>query len=100
MESRIKRIELGSKAKDRITGIIGIVTCRADYLYGCIRYDLQPQDLKDGKAQEPYFIDEKQLEVLEPPTNYIINEETKREIAKKPTHGPRQNPVNRIDPIR
>lgn len=94
------RIELGSKVKDRVSGLEGIVVCRAEYLYGCVRYDVQVPIGADGKVPEPYFIDEKQLEVLEQPSQYIINEEMKEQIKKKPTHGSRPNPSNRIDPIR
>lgn len=33
-------IKLGDKAKDRLTGFEGYVTAKAEYLGGCIRYEL------------------------------------------------------------
>lgn len=61
------KIELGARVKDRVTGYTGIVTCRSEWLYGCIRYSVQSQELRDGKPIESIGTDEDQLEVLEDP---------------------------------
>lgn len=58
-------INLGDRAKDRITGFIGIVVAEMHWLYGCRRLTLQPETLKDGKTQERESFDEPQLEVVE-----------------------------------
>jgi hypothetical protein len=42
-------VKLGDKVKDRVTGLTGIVIARTDWLNGCIRMTVQPQELKDGK---------------------------------------------------
>lgn len=60
------KIELGTKVKDKITGLTGIVVCKAEWLYGCIRYVVQPQELKDGKPVDNCSFDEDQLKVIEP----------------------------------
>lgn len=58
-------IECGDRCKDRITGVQGIVVSRAQHLYGCNRYWLQPEEPKDGKAVEGQWFDERGLEVLQ-----------------------------------
>jgi len=56
--------ELGKKAKDKITGFSGILTARVEYLTGCNRYAVQPQELKDGKPIESMYFDEAQIEII------------------------------------
>jgi len=58
-------IKCGDKAKDKISGIVGIVTCRAEFLYGCVRLELQPQEIKDGNPVKSFGIDEAQCELVE-----------------------------------
>jgi hypothetical protein len=58
-------IELGSKVKDSITGFSGIATGRAEYLHGCARVLVEPQELKDGKPVESQWLDEPRLVVVE-----------------------------------
>ena len=55
------RIKLGSKVTDSITGMAGIAIARTDWLYGCVRYGVQPEELKDGKPVEAQWFDEAQL---------------------------------------
>ena len=51
-------IELGEKVKDTITGFTGIATARTDYLYGCIRVEVEPaaRRLEGGKNNGRYRI--------------------------------------------
>src|SRR5688572_22635589 len=56
---------LGDKSRDRISGLTGIIVSRAEHLFGCARYWIQPQDTKDGKPQEGSWFDEESIEVLE-----------------------------------
>ncbi len=42
------KFNLGDEVKDRVTGLKGIVTCRIEWLNGCLRYGVQPQSVKDG----------------------------------------------------
>jgi len=55
-------IELGVKAKDRITGFEGIVMAKVVYLNGCIQYCLKPPLSKKGELREGEYFDEGQLE--------------------------------------
>lgn len=59
------RFSNGDKAKDRVTGLTGIITATTVWLNGCIRYVLQPQEIKDGGPVESSWFDENDLEVIE-----------------------------------
>ena len=56
--------DLGKKGKDKITGFTGILTARCEFLTGCNRYCIQPQELKDGKPIDSIYFDEAQIEIL------------------------------------
>ncbi len=56
--------KLGDKAKDKITGFSGILTARCEFLTGCNRYCIQPQELKDGRPIESIYFDEAQIEII------------------------------------
>lgn len=58
-------VNLGDKVKDSVTGLEGIVTGKTDYLNGCTRVHVQPQELKDGKPVDFSVFDEPQLEVIQ-----------------------------------
>lgn len=58
------KLNLGQKVRDRVSGLEGIVIARTEWLYGCRRYTVQPQGVKDGKPQEGSGFDEDALEVL------------------------------------
>ncbi len=55
-------INLGKKAKDKITGFSGIITGRAQYLYGCDQYCIVPP-AKDGEIKGGEWFDEGRIEV-------------------------------------
>ena len=54
----------GKQAKDKITGFKGIITARADYMYGCGQYYLNPPVDKEGKKQAGNWFDEGRIEIL------------------------------------
>ena len=56
-------IELGGKARDKVTEFEGIITGRAQYLTGCDQYVLAPP-LSDGNFQRSEWLDEGRLEVI------------------------------------
>jgi len=58
-------VNLGDKVRDVVTGLTGIAVGRTQYLQGCARIAVQPQELKDGKPVEASWFDEPQLEVVE-----------------------------------
>lgn len=56
-------INLGDRVKDKITGFEGIAISKVIHINGCIRYEVKPQGLKDGKTIESEWIDETQITV-------------------------------------
>ena len=77
-------ITLGSKVKDRFTGFQGIATGRAEFVFGCSRIQVEPEELKDGKPIEPQWFDEQRIEVVQT---------QKDTAAPKPSGGPQNDPV-------
>lgn len=59
-------IELGQKAKDKITGFQGTLTGRTQWLTGCDQYCLVPPVDKDGKVGDSVWFDEGRIEILGP----------------------------------
>ena len=57
-------IKLGMEVKDKISGLKGIATSITEFIYGCRRIGVSPQELKDGKPMEESVIDEPQLEIV------------------------------------
>lgn len=56
-------MQIGERVKDMINGFKGVVTARAEYLYGCVRLLVEPEALKnDGDIREAQWIDEQRLE--------------------------------------
>lgn len=89
-------IELGSRVKDLYTGFVGTAVARTDWLFGCIRYSVEPTKLnKDGSFAESVWIDEQRLTVVK---------KMKLKIGKHFTSGapggPRSNPKRPADPTR
>jgi hypothetical protein len=58
------KIKLGDEVKDKFTDFKGKVTARTEYITGCVQYEVQPRELKDGMLQDPAWIDEIRLEII------------------------------------
>lgn len=58
-------IPLGARVKDKITGFQGIVVARSEYLHGCWRVCIQPEELQEGKIAEAHWFDEPQVELIQ-----------------------------------
>lgn len=95
-------IKLGQRVRDRISGLEGIVIGRMEYLYGCTRIAVQPQDVKDGKPVESTFVDEPQLELLG--DEFVADAEMSRPpegaVPATGRHGDREDPPSRMAPSR
>lgn len=76
-------IRVGDEAKDAITGFKGVVVAKTEWLNGCARLTIQPQELNKGKPIDAHTFDENQL---------ILVKATKYE-AKRDTGGPRDDAV-------
>jgi len=58
------KFDLGDKTKDKITGFVGLVVCRTQWLNQCNTYGIRSQTLKDGAPIEPQYFDEPQMELV------------------------------------
>lgn len=79
---------LGSKVRDTVTGLVGIITGRVEWLNGCKRYAVQPPVDKDGKVPKVEWVDVQQAEVVE----------AAKRAAAKPSGGPMPSPQRSADP--
>ena len=59
------KTELGTRARDRITGFEGRVTGRCEYITGCNQVLLAPPVGANGEAREAHWFDEQRLEILD-----------------------------------
>ena len=94
---------LGDKVKSRLTGLTGIVTTRSECLFGCNRYWVTPQELKDGKPVEGMWVDEDEIDCLQSgviaPRRYRVYESDP--IVVKPIRragGPTSQPASQTGP--
>ena len=70
------KINVGDVCRDRITGFKGVCECRTEWLNGCARIGIRPQELtKDGKLIDIETFDEQQVELVGK-TNYKPIRET------------------------
>ena len=89
-------VELGDRVKDKITGLKGIAVGVTNYLYGCRRISVQPEQGKDGKPAEWFTVDEPQTEVIKKGVVVGYQLET---VEKRP-HGPSPDVQRRKDAVR
>lgn len=82
-------IVLGCKAKDSISGFTGIVIAITDWLNGCRRITIAPQELKDGKPIDSGTFDVEQVAFVD---------DGLKQTAKPPTGGPSIAPTRSADP--
>lgn len=54
----------GDSVKDIITGYEGVIIGRTDWLTGCNTMGVLTRELKEGKPQEPNWIDENRLNLI------------------------------------
>jgi hypothetical protein len=68
MVKEIDMVELGSTVKDRITGLVGVVLGRTEYLTGCTHVGISPKKV-DTKGGLPdwSWIDERRCIVQKTP---------------------------------
>jgi hypothetical protein len=65
-ESTEERAGLGDLVQDKVSGIVGIVVGRTEYLFGCVRFGVQPQgSTPDGKPKQSFGVDEPQVIVMQ-----------------------------------
>lgn len=100
-----KRINLGDRVKDTITGMIGIAVAHTLWLNGCERITVQAETLdKDGKVPPAETFDDAQLEVIVAGVKAIKRYNDPRPIGGPDRHEDpeiwEQSPLRRLDPGR
>lgn len=62
----MRKIKLGTKVVDKVTGFEGIATSRVEYINGCIQYGVTPKVKKDDTTAYPdsTYVDEAQLQLV------------------------------------
>jgi hypothetical protein len=58
-------ITLGSTVRDTQTGFEGIAVAYTQWMYGCNRYAVEPGLDEKGRPQEPVWLDEQRVELVE-----------------------------------
>ncbi len=89
-------VELGDRVKDKITGLEGIAVGITNYLYGCRRVSIQPEQIKDHKPADWFTIDEPQIEIVK---KAAVAGRTIQAEENGP-HGPREDAQRRKDVVR
>jgi hypothetical protein len=74
--------KLGDDVRDTITGYVGCVVSKTEWLNGCWRIGVQSRELKDGKPIDNCVFDVEQLEVVKA---------AKKEMPVERTGGDRPN---------
>ena len=86
-------VKLGDLVQDEISGFKGIADGITEWLNGCRRIGIIPQQLnKDGNPVERQWFDEDQVKVIEV-ASYIPK--GKIAVPAKKPGGPRNDPSNR-----
>jgi predicted extracellular nuclease len=86
-----KDVRLGVLCKDIVTGFEGIAIAKTEWLSGCVRFTLQPQDIsKEGAPKDSQAFDVEQLVVV---GNGV-------QIKKQETGGPKPEVSRAKDPVR
>lgn len=90
MYVRDDSLKLGDKAKDKISGFSGVIVAVTEWLNGCRRVTIQPQELFEGKPVDSHTFDAEQITKVEagPP------------LPQKRTGGPRIEPTRHANPVR
>ena len=59
-----ERVELGQRARDRLTGFEGIVICRNERLTAVTQLCIESTDLREGKPIGDQWFDEARVEAV------------------------------------
>lgn len=63
--SRAKKVKLGDKYRDTISGFEGVATARYEFVNGCVRYELERRMRPDEKEPVVSVFDEQRLQAID-----------------------------------
>lgn len=92
METHEFRYPMGIQVRDKVTGFVGIVVHRADFITGCDQYGLRARSV-DNKPGEFLQIDETQVEIMD--AKPLILQPVEAPQKAPPPGGPQMN-VSRV----
>lgn len=85
---------LGLKAKDKISGLSGVITSVSFDLYGCIQVVLRPQKLnKDGEPLQGSWVDINRLQITSKKPVMEMVDFTQKYPSIKDVQGPDEKPM-------
>jgi hypothetical protein len=58
-------IKIGDKVRDRLSGLVGYVHGKAEYITGCNQVLVNPRTVKDDKPVDGTWIDDSRIELVE-----------------------------------
>lgn len=91
-------VKLGDRVGDRISRVNGICTARSEFLFGCVRVAITPEEGKDGKPAETFWIDEEQAFTEDPG---VIQPRASHPLGTSDAPGgPRDDARRAADPVR
>lgn len=86
-------VELGSKVKDKVTGFKGVAVARCVYLNGCVQFEVEPLQLKDGVPQKSFWLDEPRVILI--PKRKLVKA---KPIQQRVRYGPANHPTKKHPP--
>jgi hypothetical protein len=87
------KLKLGDHVRDVISGFEGILICKTEWLYQCVRYGVSPTRLKDdGSLLDNQYFDEGQLELVEEEVIPITEELKTATLTGGDREAPRAHP--------
>jgi hypothetical protein len=86
MPTGIDAFQFRDVVRDTVTGFTGVVVARTEWLNGCVRMLVQPQELKDSRPIEADWVDVQQLE--------LVHAGPKTEVS--PAGGPQKDPKSPV----
>ncbi len=58
----MKKVKLGTKVRDKVTGFVGVVTARTEWMTGCATVAIQAEARVDKRPDDPFWVDEIRVE--------------------------------------
>lgn len=89
-------VQLGSTARDMVTGFVGVVAARTMWLTGCATVELVSKELKDGVPLKSQWFDENRLEFVSDADGRLVELLTAQEKAPSASGGPHEAPERSI----
>lgn len=65
MNDTIPTYQLGTKVRDVITQVVGILTARIEFINGCVQYAITQPVQPDGKVPDSHWIDHQRIQVVD-----------------------------------